>query len=80
MAVLEVLHQPAPAFIGARLDSIVREGKAVAVRKSEARVRREFVAGAGEEGVGVGACIPAGGRITATLGSPVRLGGPGSSR
>jgi hypothetical protein len=79
-AVLEVRRLPAPTFIGVRLDSLVRGDTAVEVRKSEASVRREFVAGAGEEGVGLGACIPLGGRIAATLKAPVRLGGAGSSR
>jgi hypothetical protein len=73
-AVLELTHQDPPVFLGARADSLVVAGKAHAVSASTVRTQREFVAGPGERGVGVGACIPAGGRITVTLTDPVPVG------
>ncbi|MBA2459396.1 MAG: hypothetical protein H0V43_10645 [Gemmatimonadales bacterium] len=74
IAVLEVRRARAPTFLNVRLDSIVRGGTAVRIRKAETRFRRELVAGAEDNGAAVGACIPAGGRITATLRAPFRLG------
>lgn len=75
-AVLQIRRVRAPIFLNVRLDSIVRGGTAVRAPKSETRARRELVAGAEEGGAAIGACIPAGGRITATLRAPLRLGAP----
>ncbi len=72
-AILRVQHPPAPNFLGMRLDSIVRSGDAVPVPKAEVRLRREVVKGQG--GAPVGACVPAGARIRATLRAPIRLQG-----
>ncbi len=72
-AVLRVQRPSAPAFLGMRLDSIVQGGSAVPVPKAEVRFRRETVKGKG--GSPVGACVPAGGKIRATLRAPVRLQG-----
>jgi len=72
-AILRVQHPPAPNFLGMRLDSIVRSGDAVPVPKAEVRLRREVVKGKG--GAPVGACVPAGARIRATLRAPIRLQG-----
>ena len=72
-AVLRVQRPSAPAFLGMRLDSIVQGGSAVPVPKAEVRLRRETVKGKG--GSPVGACVPAGGKIRATLRAPVRLQG-----
>ena len=73
-AILRVQHPPAPNFLGMRLDSIVRSGDAVPVTKAEVRLRREVVKG--KDGAPVGACVPAGARIRATLRAPIKL--PGS--
>jgi hypothetical protein len=71
-AVLEVTRLEAPAFLGLRADSLSLNGRGYVLRNATARVhQREFTAGAGQTGVGIGACIPAGGRITVTLRSPV---------
>jgi hypothetical protein len=73
---LEVVRLEAPSFIGALADSLSLNGRSYRLRSADAKVHeREFTAGAGRTGVGIGACIPAGGRITLTLGSPVVLGG-----
>ncbi len=73
-AILEVTREEPPVFIGARADSLIVGGKAHPVTSTTTRTQREFVAGPGARGIGVGACIPAGGRITVTLTSPVSLG------
>jgi hypothetical protein len=70
-----VTRLDAPAFLGLRADSIALNGRAYVLRNAATKVhQREFTAGAGQTGVGIGACIPAGGRITVTLRSPVTLG------
>jgi hypothetical protein len=74
-AVLEVTRLEAPVFLGVRADSLTLNGRDYLLRDATAKVhQREFTAGAGQTGVGIGACIPAGGRITVTLRSPVTLG------
>lgn len=74
-ATLEVQRLEAPTFIGIVGDSLTLEGRSYGVRGATAKVHeREFTAGAGRTGVGVGACIPTGGRITLTLRSPLVLG------
>ena len=74
-AILEVTRLDAPVFLGVQADSLSLNGRGYALRNSTARVhQREFTAGAGQTGVGIGACIPAGGRITVTLRAPVNLG------
>ncbi|MDQ3426289.1 MAG: hypothetical protein M3477_00525 [Gemmatimonadota bacterium] len=73
-AVPAVTRLEAPTFIGVRVDSIVYGGRSFPVAGANARPQREFVAGASQSGVGVGACIPAGGRITVTLTAPVSIG------
>lgn len=73
-AVLEVRHLPAPTFLGARLESVAQDGKRYSVTRSEARIQRELAAGAGATGLNIGACIPAGGRITVTLKAPLTIG------
>jgi hypothetical protein len=75
-AILEVTRLDAPVFLGVRADSLSLNGRGYVLREATTRVhQREFTAGAGQSGVGIGACIPAGGRITVTLRSPVTLGG-----
>lgn len=74
-ATLEVQQLEAPTFIGASADSLTVSGRAYALKGASAKVHeREFTAGAGRTGVGVGACIPTGGRITLTLRSPLVFG------
>lgn len=74
-AVLEVTRLDAPVFLGVRADSLSLNGRDYLLRDATAKVhQREFTAGAGQTGVGIGACIPAGGRITVTLRTPVTLG------
>ncbi|MGI9042115.1 MAG: hypothetical protein ACR2HK_13635 [Gemmatimonadales bacterium] len=73
-AVLAVTRLEAPTFIGVRVDSIGYGGRSFPVAGANARPQREFVAGASQSGVGVGASIPAGGRITVTLTAPVSIG------
>jgi hypothetical protein len=74
-AILQVTRLDAPVFLGVQADSLSVNGRGYALRNSTARVhQREFTAGAGQTGVGIGACIPAGGRITVTLRAPVNLG------
>jgi hypothetical protein len=72
--ILEVLHLQAPAFIGARADTLSFGGRAYPLSSGNARAQRELVAGAAERGVALGACIPAGGRITATLDAAITVG------
>lgn len=74
--VLQVVELKPPSFLSARADSVVVSGRAYPLESEDARVQRELVAGAAGTGLGVGACIPAGGRITATLTRSVTLGGP----
>jgi hypothetical protein len=74
--VLEVLHPQAPAFIGARADTLSFGGRSYPLASGTARTQRELVAGAAERGVALGACIPAGGRITATLDAGVTIRQP----
>jgi hypothetical protein len=74
--VLEVLHPQAPAFIGARADTLSFGGRSYPLTSGTARTQRELVAGAAERGVALGACIPAGGRITATLDASVTIRQP----
>jgi hypothetical protein len=50
-------------------------GRGYPLASGNARVQRELSAGAGERGLAVGACIPAGGRITLTTTAPVSIGG-----
>jgi hypothetical protein len=74
-AILQVTRLDAPVFLGVQADSLSVNGRGYALRNSTARVhQREFTAGAGQTGVGIGACIPAGGRITVTLRAPLNLG------
>jgi hypothetical protein len=73
--VLRVVRLKPPLFISARTDSVVVPGRSYPLPSGNARVQRELVAGAGEAGLGVGACVPVGGRITVTLTEPVTLGG-----
>jgi hypothetical protein len=74
-AILEVTRLEAPVFLGLRADSLSLNGRGYVLRDATTKVhQREFTAGAGQTGVGIGACIPAGGRITVTLHSPVPLG------
>lgn len=71
---MEVTAEDPPAFLGAKADSLIVNGKAHPITgASTGRIQREFVAGPGERGVGLGACIPAGGRIPVTLAAPVPL-------
>ncbi|MBA3660034.1 MAG: hypothetical protein H0W67_10580, partial [Gemmatimonadales bacterium] len=72
-AVLQVTKVDAPLFIGAKADSLTIGGKSAAVKRAQVRIfQREFTAGPGATGLGVGACIPTGGRITLTLQSSVK--------
>jgi uncharacterized protein YfaP (DUF2135 family) len=74
-AIMEVTAESPPAFLGAKADSLIVTGKAHPITASSTgRIQREFVAGPGERGVSVGACIPAGGRIPVTLTAPVAVG------
>ncbi len=74
-ATLEVQRLEAPTFIGVSADSLTVNGRSYGRRGTTTKVHeREFTAGAGRTGVGVGACIPTGGRITLTLRSPVVFG------
>lgn len=73
--VLRVVRLKPPLFISARADSVVVSGRSYPLASGNARVQRELVAGPGEAGIGVGACVPVGGHITATLTEPVTLGG-----
>ena len=74
-ATLEVQHLEAPTFIGVGADSLTLNGRSYALSGAGAKVHeRELTAGAGRTGVGVGACIPTGGRITLTLRSPLVFG------
>ena len=74
-ATFEVTRLDPPAFIGLRADSLLLGGRSYPLRDAQVKVhQREFTAGAGQTGVGIGACIPAGGRITVTLRSPITLG------
>jgi hypothetical protein len=74
-ATLQVVRLPPPTFIGVRPDSLTVGGRTYPVKDAEATVhQREFTAGAGQSGVGVGACIPTGGRITVRLRAPVEFG------
>lgn len=74
-ATLEVQQLEAPTFIGVSADSLTVNGRSYGLRGATTKVHeREFTAGAGRTGVGVGACIPTGGRITLTLRSPLVFG------
>lgn len=74
-ATLEVQQLEAPTFIGVSADSLTVNGRSYALSGASAKVHeREFTAGAGRAGVGVGACIPTGGRITLTLRAPLVFG------
>lgn len=71
-AVLQIQRAAAPSYLAIRLDSIVVAGRAVPVRKADARARRELTR-ASEDAAPSGACIPERARIRATLRSPLRL-------
>ncbi|HEU4587026.1 MAG TPA: hypothetical protein VFS11_00150 [Gemmatimonadales bacterium] len=72
--IMEVTAEGPPAFLGAKADSLVVNGKAHPITASSTgRIQREFVAGPGEHGISAGACIPVGGRIPVTLTAPVPL-------
>jgi len=74
-ATFEVRQLEAPTFIGVSPDSLTVGGHSYALGGASAKVHeREFTAGAGRTGVGVGACIPTGGRITLTLRAPLVFG------
>lgn len=74
-AIMEITEERPPAFLGAKADSLVVNGKAHPITASSTgRIQREFVAGPGEHGISAGACIPVGGRIPVTLTAPVPLG------
>lgn len=64
--ILSVVPQKAPKFIGASGVSIDVSGKAVKV-SGDASAQTEFSAGPNDNGFGIGACIPQGGRISLRL-------------
>lgn len=75
-AIFVVTRLDAPIFIGAKADSLTIGGKSAPVKNAQVRIfQREFTAGPAQTGLGVGACIPTGGRITLTLQSPVTTKG-----
>jgi hypothetical protein len=71
-ALLETTRESPPSFIGARPASLDVGGKSFPIAGT-ARPQREFTAGTTPTSLGVGACIPAGGRVTVTLTSPVQF-------
>ncbi len=66
---LVVTRLDAPVFLGIRAGSLSLRGRSYPLRNAQAKVhQREVTPGAGQ------ACIPAGGRITVTLRSPLTFG------
>jgi hypothetical protein len=73
LAVLRVRRAAAPAVLRLRLDSLRVAGRAFPVSRADVRAR--LAAGTAQEGrEDAGACIPRGGRITATLRQDLSLG------
>ncbi|MBK5187892.1 MAG: hypothetical protein JJD97_06570 [Gemmatimonadaceae bacterium] len=70
--ILSVVTAKAPVFITAKGVSIDVAGKTVAISGS-ATAHTEFTAGPSQTGLGIGACIPQGGRISLRLSDGVSV-------
>ena len=70
--ILSVVLAKAPVYITAKGVSINVGGKTVAITGS-ATAHTEFTAGATQKGLGIGACIPQGGRVSLRLSDGVTV-------
>jgi hypothetical protein len=73
--ILSVVPKKAPVFIGASGVSLDVGGKSVKV-SGNADAQTEFTAGPNQTGLGIGACIPQGGRISLRLTDGVTITQP----
>ena len=64
--ILSVVMEKAPVYIGAKGVSMDVGGKTIPIAGS-ATAHTEFTAGPTQKGLGIGACIPQGGRVSLRL-------------